>query len=107
MVVDQIDDPEIKIFIYDTIVIEDFEEKNNMTKEVLNYLIDQNNELLLSTGLDFNTDQAILASKLMIFLKLNYQEENDWLVEIHFSMRTTATRKFLLNDCKITIKKLG
>lgn len=80
----QIDDPEIKFFIYDTIVCEDFEKKKDMAKEILDYLVDDNNELIHSAGLDLNTDQAILAYKLLIFSKLDYEEENNWNVEIHF-----------------------
>lgn len=93
-----LDDEDLKEAIYQVTLIEDLDSQKEKVLELLKYYVDENNTLIRDYGLDFNTDQAILAYKLMILYQMNPDINCDWSVEVDFkdnySYPTIVVEKF-------------
>lgn len=77
-----LDDADLKNAIYEVIITDELAAKQEKAKELLKFYLDQENQLLEDAGLDINTDQAILAYKLIILERMN--EDADWTVVVNF-----------------------
>jgi hypothetical protein len=77
-----LDDQDLKNTIYEVISIDELAAKQEKAKELLSFYLDENNQLISNDGLDINTDQAILAYKLIILERMN--EDADWTVVVNF-----------------------
>jgi hypothetical protein len=79
-----LDDLDLKNTIYEVINTDELYAKKEKAKELLSFYLDGNHQLLEDSGLDVNTDQAILAYKLIILERLNENEDADWTVVVNF-----------------------
>lgn len=79
-----LDDQDLKNTIYELINTDELYAKKEKAKELLSFYLDEENQLLEDAGLDINTDQAILAYKLIILERLNENEDADWTVVVNF-----------------------
>lgn len=79
-----LDDQDLKNAIYEVIIIDELAAKQEKAKELLSFYLDEENQLLEDAGLDINTDQAILAYKLIILERMNENETADWSVVVNF-----------------------
>lgn len=79
-----LEDEDLKEAIYQVTLMEDLEPRKEKVLDLLKYYVDSGNTLIRDSGLDFNTDHAILAYKLMILYQMNPDVNCDWSVEIHF-----------------------
>jgi hypothetical protein len=79
-----LEDEDLKEAIYQVTLIEDLDSKKEKILDLLKYYVDSSNTLIRDFGLDFNTDQAMLAYKLMILYQMDPDINCDWSVEIHF-----------------------
>lgn len=77
-------DEELKNAIYEVINTDELTTKQEKAQELLSFYLDEENELLENAGLDINTDQAILAYKLIILERINENEAADWSVVVNF-----------------------
>jgi hypothetical protein len=77
-----LDDQDLKNTIYEVINTDELAAKQEKAKELLSFYLDENNQLISNDGLDINTDQAILAYKLIILERMN--EDADWSVVVNF-----------------------
>ena len=77
-------DEELKNAIYKVINTDELTAKQEKAQELLSFYLDEENELLENAGLDINTDQAILAYKLIILERMNENETTDWSVVVNF-----------------------
>lgn len=78
-------DEELKNAIYEVINTDELTAKQEKAQELLSFYLDEENELLENAGLDINTDQAILAYKLIILERMNENEAADWSVVVNFT----------------------
>jgi hypothetical protein len=79
-----LDNLDLKNTIYELINTDELYAKKEKAKELLSFYLDGNHQLLEDSGLDVNTDQAILAYKLIILERLNENEAADWTVIVNF-----------------------
>lgn len=79
-----LDDQDLKNTIYEVINTDQLYVKQAKAKELLSFYLDEENQLLEDAGLDINTDQAILAYKLIILERMNENEAADWSVVVNF-----------------------
>jgi hypothetical protein len=79
-----LDDADLKNAIYEVIITDELYAKKEKAKELLSFYLDGNHQLLEDSGLDVNTDQAILAYKLIILERMNESEAADWTVVVNF-----------------------
>ncbi len=79
-----LDNLDLKNTIYELINTDELYAKKEKAKELLSFYLDGNQQLLEDAGLDVNTDQAILAYKLIILERLNENEDADWTVVVNF-----------------------
>ena len=79
-----LDNLDLKNTIYELINTDELYAKKEKAKELLSFYLDGNHQLLEDSGLDVNTDQAILAYKLIILERLNENEDADWTVVVNF-----------------------
>lgn len=79
-----LDDQDLKNTIYEVISADELAAKQEKAKELLSFYLDENNQLISNDGLDINTDQAILAYKLIILERMNEDEDADWTVIVNF-----------------------
>ena len=79
-----LDDEDLKNAIYEVIITDELAAKQEKARELLSFYLDGNQQLLEDAGLDVNTDQAILAYKLIILERLNENEDADWTVVVNF-----------------------
>lgn len=79
-----LEDEDLKEAIYQVTLMEDMDSKREKVLDLLKYYVDSSNALIRDSGLDFNTDQAILAYKLMILYQMDPDINCDWSVEVHF-----------------------
>lgn len=79
-----LDDQDLKNTIYEVIHTDELYAKQAKAKELLSFFLDEENQLLDDAGLDINTDQAILAYKLIILERMNENEAADWSVVVNF-----------------------
>ena len=77
-------DEELKNAIYEAINTDELYVKQAKAKELLSFYLDEENQLLEDAGLDINTDQAILAYKLIILERMHENEDADWTVVVNF-----------------------
>ena len=77
-------DEELKNAIYEAINTDELYAKKAKAKELLSFYLDEENQLLEDAGLDINTDQAILAYKLIILERMHENEDADWTVVVNF-----------------------
>ena len=77
-----LDDQELKNTIYEVINTDELAAKQEKAKELLSFYLNENNQLVSDAGLDINTDQSILAYKLIILERMN--EDADWTVVVNF-----------------------
>ena len=77
-------DEGLKDAIYEVINTDELTAKQEKAQELLSFYLDKKNELLENAGLDINTDQAILAYKLIILERMNENETTDWSVVVNF-----------------------
>ena len=79
-----LDDQDLKNTIYELINTDELYAKQEKAKELLSFYLDEDSQLKDDAGLDINTDQAILAYKLIILERLNENEDADWTVVVNF-----------------------
>ena len=79
-----LDDEDLKNAIYEVIITDELAAKQEKARELLSFYLDGNQQLLEDAGLDINTDQAILAYKLIILERMNESEAADWTVVVNF-----------------------
>jgi hypothetical protein len=79
-----LDNLDLKNTIYELINTDELYAKKEKAKELLSFYLDGNHQLLEDSGLDVNTDQVILAYKLIILERLNENEDADWTVVVNF-----------------------
>ena len=79
-----LDDQELKNTIYEVINTDELAAKQEKAKELLSFYLNENNQLVNDAGLDINTDQAILAYKLIILERMHENEDADWTVVVNF-----------------------
>ena len=79
-----LDNLDLKNTIYELINTDELYAKKEKAKELLSFYLDGNHQLLEDSGLDINTDQAILAYKLIILERMNESEAADWTVVVNF-----------------------
>lgn len=77
-----LDDADLKNAIYEVINTDKLAAKQEKAKELLRFYLNEENQLLEDAGLDINTDQAILAYKLIILERM--KEDADWSVVVNF-----------------------
>ena len=79
-----LDDADLKNAIYEVIITDELASKQEKARELLSFYLDEDSQLKDDAGLDINTDQAILAYKLIILERLNENEAADWTVIVNF-----------------------
>ena len=79
-----LDDEDLKNAIYEVIITDELAAKQEKARELLSFYLDEDNQVKDDAGLDINTDQAILAYKLIILERLNENEAADWTVIVNF-----------------------
>jgi hypothetical protein len=79
-----LDDADLKNAIYEVIITDELAAKQEKARELLSFYLDEDNQVKDDAGLDINTDQAILAYKLIILERLNENEDADWTVVVNF-----------------------
>jgi hypothetical protein len=79
-----LDDADLKNAIYEVIITDELAAKQEKARELLSFYLDEDSQVKDDAGLDINTDQAILAYKLIILERLNENEAADWTVIVNF-----------------------
>jgi hypothetical protein len=79
-----LDDADLKNAIYEVIITDELASKQEKARELLSFYLDEDSQVKDDAGLDINTDQAILAYKLIILERLNENEAADWTVIVNF-----------------------
>jgi hypothetical protein len=79
-----LDDADLKNAIYEVIITDELASKQEKARELLSFYLDEDSQLKDDAGLDINTDQAILAYKLIILTNINLDVDFSWEVEVNF-----------------------